>query len=312
MGCRVGAGADTSTDPVILPAAQQNALQIARNSAAVHKDIADVIQFIGQGLAPNMGGSGPFGGAARPSGGGLPTPSWPGPMAAPIVLAPPANCSVTTQASNGQFALHPDCALLSGRHVSGAMSTSFGGACGFSSMQVSIDFTLGPAPGSADSLHLKGTLGLSFQATRLYAASALDFDGSFGGHAIVDVARDCLVVDLAARAFAFDGAANHSVDGNVLLLAGAADVQQAMCEPSPYVGQFQIVGGGDSLQVTFSQPDPATELVAIDDNGATSELRLSAGAFPGCAAPPSRLPIDYATCGSCARPLPPTSPDLDH
>lgn len=314
MGCRVGASDDTSTDPVILPAAQQNALQIARNSAAVHQDIADVIQFLGQGLAPNMDGSGPFGGAAWSSGvgpgGGLTALPRPGAAGARIVLAPPANCSVTTQASNGQFALHDDCALSSSRHVSGTMSAGFGGACGFSGMQVSIDLTLGPAPGSADSLHLQGTIGLSFQATRLYASSALDFDASFGGHAVVDVARDCLVVDLPARAFAFDGAANHSVDGEVLLLAAAADVQQSMCQPLPYAGQFQIVGGASPLQVTFSQPDPATTLVAIDDDddGAASELRLSAGAFRGCGAPTPKLQIDYATCGSCAPPLPPTSP----
>jgi len=316
VGCRVGASAEMSTDPVTLPASHQNALQIARNSAAVHKDIADVIQFIGQGLAPNMGGSGPFGGAAWPSGigpgGGLTSPARSGSTASRIVLAPPANCSVTTQASNGQFALHDDCALLSGRHVAGAMSTGFGGACGFSGMQVSIDLTLGPAPGGADSLHLKGMIGLSFQATRLYASSALEFDASFGGHAVVDVARDCLVVDLPARVFAFDGAANHAVDGKVLFLAGAADVQQLMCEPAPYAGQFQIVGSDSSLQVTFSQPDPATELVDIDENDAASELRSSTGAFRGCVAPTPKLQIDYAACGSCTPPPPPTSPALDH
>ena len=314
MGCRVGTSADTSADADALPASQQNALQIARNSAAVHKDIADVIQFLGYGLAPNMGGSGPFGGAAWPSGlgGGLTTSTRPGASAAPIVLAAPANCSVTTQAWNGQFALHDDCALPSGRHVSGSLSTGFGGACGFNGMQAAIDLTLGPAPGSSDSLHLLGTIALSFQATRLYASSALDFDGSFGGHAIVDVARDCLVVDWPARAFAFDGAANHSVDGKVLFLAGAADVQQSMCEPLPYVGQFQIVGGGNSLQVTFSQPDPATELVDVNENGAASELRSATGAFRGCVAPTPKLQIDYAVCGSCTPPPPPTSPAPDH
>ena len=62
LGCRVGSGADQGTDPIALPPAQQQAFQTARNSALVHKDIADVIQFIGLGLAPNLGGSGPFGG----------------------------------------------------------------------------------------------------------------------------------------------------------------------------------------------------------------------------------------------------------
>lgn len=66
------------------------------------------------------------------------------------------------------------------------------------------------------------------------------------------------------------------------------------------------------MQVAFSQPDAATELVEIDDNGAASELRLSAGAFPGCGAPTPKLQVDYAACGSCAPPSPPTSPAPDH
>jgi len=156
------------------------------------------------------------------------------------VLSPPASCSVTTQAPDGQLTLHDDCTLLSGRRISGALSPGYGGTCRFNGMQLSIDVTLGPAPGQADSLHLKGTLGLSFQATRLYASSSLDFDASFVGHTLVDTARDCLVIDLTARAFAFAGAANHALDGTVLLLATATDVQQSLCEPAPYGGQFRI------------------------------------------------------------------------
>jgi hypothetical protein len=316
IGCRLAAGTDTGADAGALPASQQSALEIARNSSSIHRAIAEVIQFIGQGLAPNMGGKGPFGGAAWPSviapDGGL-NPSRPSAVPAePIVLAAPPNCSVTTQAVNGQFALHDDCTLSSGRHVFGAMSSSFGGACGFNGMQVSIDFTVAPTPGSAELLHLHGTLGLSFQVGRLYVSSALDFDASFGDHAIIDHARDCVVVDWPARAFAFEGATNHSIDGAVVLLAAATDVQQSMCEPAPYAGQFQIVASASALQVTFSQPDPATELIAVGENGMFNDLRLASGAFPGCGAPSPKLEIDYGTCGSCTPPPPPTSPPLDH
>jgi hypothetical protein len=316
VGCRVDTGADSGADAGELSASQQSALQIAENSSSIHGDIAEVIQFIGQGLAPNMGGNGPFGGAAWQSAigpdGGFPALPRSAAPAARIVLAPPANCSVTTQAANGQFAFHDDCTLSSGRHVFGAMSATFGGDCGFSGMQVSIDFTVAPTPGSADFVHLKGTLGLSFQVARVYASAAVEFDASFGDHVIVDHARDCVVVDLPSRAFAFEGATNHSVDGVVVLLAGAADVQRSMCQPSPYVGQFQIVDSARSLQVTFSQPDPATELIAVTGNGAFNDLRTASGAFPGCRAPSPKLEIDYGICGSCAPPPPPTSPPVDH
>jgi len=316
MGCRIGAGADTGVDAGPLLPSQQSALEIARNSSTIHRAIAEVIQFIGQGLAPNMGGNGPFGGGTWPSviapDGGFNTPRPSALLAAPIVLAAPANCSVTTQAANGEFTLHDDCTLPSGRHVSGTMSSSFGGVCGFNGMQVSIDFTVAPTPGSADLLHFQGTLGLSFQVGRLYASSALDFDASFGDHTIVDHARDCVVVDLPSRAFAFEGATNHSIDGAIVLLAGAADVQQSTCEPAPYVGRFQILASASSLQVTFSQPDPATELISVVDNGALNDLQLASGAFPGCEAPRTKLAIDYGACGSCAPPPPPPSPPIDH
>jgi len=311
-GCGVGASGADGTDPA-LPASQQEALQVARNSAAVHRDIADLIQFIGQGLAPNLGGSGPFGGSEFPSGigpGGPTSSPAAGGGTSRIVLSPPASCSVTTQAPDGQLTLHDDCTLLSGRRISGALSPGYGGTCRFNGMQLSIDVTLGPAPGQADSLHLKGTLGLSFQATRLYASSSLDFDASFVGHTLVDTARDCLVIDLTARAFAFAGAANHALDGTVLLLATATDVQQSLCEPAPYGGQFRIARAGGSVQVTFSQPDPATELVEIDENGAAHQVRLPAATAAGCAPPASPLQLDYAICGSCAPPPPPTGPVL--
>jgi hypothetical protein len=290
-----GASSSAPDTAIRAPQSNEDAKSVASDAAAMRMAVAEMTDFLGRGLMRNMG----LPGVGNPLGG------LNGGLGA-LTFSGSATCNATVGLTPGQFSVTESCTLPSGRTLSGSFIVSLGGGCGLGSLSVTVEVKIGPAPGHNDSLEVKGAIALTLQAGQLYALSQLSVSATGLGHTLVDTISDCLVIDWADGVFAYQGSLAHAVDSTVLFAASATNVQHAWCELLPYTGSFAVDPYQRQYTVAFSQPDPATEEIDVDANGATSTSRVPVVGLPGCKAPAPPLVFDLATCGGCGTPPPAT------